>query len=66
MGDISRRVQFYAWSEKENKRRIFSFKVTNVGDARQALKRFGIPAGYYVEKNKITGAVLKNMYIRSA
>jgi hypothetical protein len=40
-------VKFYAVERATGRRRLFKFYVENLTDARKALKRFGVPAGWY-------------------
>lgn len=44
---------------------LFSFNVTNENDAKKCLQRFGVPAGWYVVREKKTLKVLINKKIYS-
>lgn len=44
-------VKFYAWSTKYNRRMLFVFRVNNEADAKNCLKRFRVPSGWYCYGN---------------
>ena len=66
MTDILKKVQFYDWSTKYQKRMIFSFKVENEADAKKALKRMQQKSGWYVEEHKHSGKIITNKKIQAA
>ncbi len=57
--------QYYAYSQLDLRRVLYSWRVENKSDAEGCLKRMGQTIGYYVERHRPSGKVLRNEKIYS-
>lgn len=63
MGIFRRSVKFYDKSKVTGNRELFTFRVENENDARAALRRFRVKAGWFNEVDKRTGQQTRNKKI---